>query len=463
MDDAALSVLLSRIQFGMTISFHYIFPPLNIGLGLLLVIMEGLWLKTGKDVYKRMARFWAMAFGLMFAIGVATGLVMEFQFGTNWSNYSRFVGDVFGSALAAEGIFAFFLESGFLGLVLFGWDRVRPKVHYMATILVAIGAHFSAVWIVVANSWQQTPVGYHLVQKDHIIRAEVTSFWAVVFSPSSMDRISHVFSAAWMAGAFFVLSVSAYYLLRNRHIDFAKAGMKIALIVAAAASLLQLATGHKSAITVAQYQPIKLAAFEAHFPKMAPAGMWLFGFPDTASQTVHYGIEMPGMLSFLAHNDTSKPMPGLLSTTPEYWPAVAAVFQTYHAMVAIGMFLIGLSWLGIFFWWRGTLFQKRWLLWVFVFAVLGPELANQLGWFSAELGRQPWVVQGLLLTANAGSPSVPSGSVIVSLIGFAMIYALLGILFVYLLNEKIQHGPGEPMPEEQNPDKSLMNKGEHRA
>ncbi len=304
MSDAEMSVLLSRVQFGLTVSFHYIFPPLNIGLGLLLVAMEGFWIKTGKAVYKELARFWALAFGLMFAIGVASGLVMEFQFGTNWSNYSRFVGDVFGSALAAEGIFAFFLESGFLGLVLFGWDRVRPEVHFAATVLVAAGAHFSAVWIVVANSWQQTPAGYHLVQKDHIIRAEVTNFWEVVFSPSSLDRLSHVLSGAWLAGAFFVLSVSAYYLLRNRHVEFAKAGMRIALVVAAGGTLLQLATGHKSGVTVARYQPIKLAGFEAHYEKEAPAGMWLFGIPDTEKQTVRNGVYVPGMLSLLAKGDT---------------------------------------------------------------------------------------------------------------------------------------------------------------
>jgi cytochrome d ubiquinol oxidase subunit I len=462
MSDAELSVFLSRVQFGLTISFHYIFPPLNIGLGVLLVAMEGFWLKTGKQVYKDLARFWALAFGLMFAIGVASGLVMEFQFGTNWSNYSRFVGDVFGSALAAEGIFAFFLESGFLGLVLFGWDRVRPKVHFFATIMVALGAHFSAVWIVVANSWQQTPAGYHLVEKDHIIRAEVTSFWQVVFNPSSMDRLSHVLSGAWLAGAFLVLSVSAFYLLRNRHVEFAKAGIKIALVIAAGASLLQLATGHKSGVTVARYQPIKLAGYEAHFDKEAPADMWLFGIPDMDKQTVRFGVKVPGMLSFLATGNPKTPIPGLNSVKPDDWPPVPAIFQTYHAMVGIGMTLILLSWLGVFFWWRGTLFEKRWMLWIFVFAVLLPELANQLGWFSAELGRQPWVVQGLLRTADAGSPSVPSSSVIASLIGFGIVYALLFALFIYLLNEKIQHGPGEPTVAEQEHKAGII-KGEHRA
>lgn len=462
MSDAELSVFLSRVQFGLTVAFHYIFPPMNIGLGVLLVAMEGFWIKTGKPVYKELARFWALAFGLMFAIGVASGLVMEFQFGTNWSNYSRFVGDVFGSALAAEGIFAFFLESGFLGLVLFGWDRVRPKVHFFATIMVALGAHFSAVWIVVANSWQQTPAGYHLVERDHIIRAEVTNFWEVVFNPSSLDRLSHVLSGAWLAGAFLVLSVSAWYLLHNRHIEFAKAGIKIALVIAGGASLLQLATGHKSAVTVAEYQPVKLAAFEAHFDVDSPGGIWLFGIPDVEQRTVRYGVYVPGMLSFLAKGDTNEPIHGLLDTPEADWPPVAAVFTTFHLMVAIGMALIALSWLGVFYWWRGTLFEKRWMLWIFVFAVLLPQLANQLGWFSAELGRQPWAVQGLLRTADAGSPSVPSSSVIASLIGFGIVYAMLFALFIYLLNEKIQHGPGTPTVAEQEHKAGII-KGEHRA
>jgi cytochrome d ubiquinol oxidase subunit I len=450
MTDAELSVLLSRIQFGLTIGFHYIFPPLNIGLGVLMVVMEGLYIRTGRLVYKQLARFWALNFGLMFALGVASGVVMEFQFGTNWSNYSRFVGDVFGSALAAEGIFAFFLESGFLGVVLFGWDRVRPKVHYLATILVALGAHFSAIWIVVANSWQQTPAGSDW-NAEHT-RQVVTDFWRVIFNPSFLQRISHVFSAAWVAGAFLVLSVSAYYLLRRRHEEFARAGMKIALTVAAVASLLQLATGHASGVQVAQYQPAKLAAFEAVFPKQEPAGMYLFGWPDVANERVAYGIQIPGMLSWMVHGTTSKPVTGLLSFPREDWPPVVAVFQTYHAMVAIGVALILITWLGVFFWWRGTLYQRRWLLWIFVFAVLGPVLANELGWFSAELGRQPWAVQGLLRTADAGSPSVPARSVIASLAGFTVVYALLLALFIYLLNEKIQHGPtAEMMAEPEHP------------
>jgi cytochrome d ubiquinol oxidase subunit I len=234
---------LSRLQFALTIAFHYIFPVLSIGLGLLLVIMEGMYLRTGRQLYHDMTHFWTRIFGLVFALGVATGIVMEFQFGTNWSTYSRYVGDVFGSALAAEGIFAFFLESGFLAILLFGWDKVGRSVHFLATFMVALGAHFSAIWIVVANSWQQTPAGHHIVGEGLAARAEIVDFWQMVLSPSSVDRIWHVFMGCWQAGAFFVLSVSAWYLLKKRHLEFARSSMKIALVIAVAASLLQLASG----------------------------------------------------------------------------------------------------------------------------------------------------------------------------------------------------------------------------
>jgi cytochrome d ubiquinol oxidase subunit I len=239
--------ILSRLQFALTIAFHYIYPPLSIGLGLLLVLMEAIYLRTRDPLWQQITRFWVRIFGLTFAMGVATGIVMEFEFGTNWAAYSRFVGDVFGSALAAEGIFAFFLESGFLALLLFGWDRVGPRVHFLSTVMVCLGAHFSAIWIVVANSWMQTPAGYHLVGTPPHVRAEITDFWAMVFNPSSMDRLTHTVLGAWQAGAFLVLSVAAWYLLRGRHLPFARASMKLGLVVALFASLASLVTGDLSA------------------------------------------------------------------------------------------------------------------------------------------------------------------------------------------------------------------------
>jgi cytochrome d ubiquinol oxidase subunit I len=433
-------VLLSRIQFGLTISFHYIYPPLSIGLGVVLVLMEALYLKTRNPLFQQMTRFWVRIFGLTFALGVASGVVMEFQFGTNWSAYSRFVGDVFGSALAAEGIFAFFLESGFLAILLFGWDKVSSRVHMLSTVMVALGAHFSAIWIIVADSWMQTPAGFHIVQSALRPRAEVVDFWAVVFNPSAMVRLSHTVLGAWQAAAFLVLSVSAFYLLKRRHLEFAKTSMKIGLVVAVLASLGSLVTGDMSGRVVGQYQPAKLAAMEGHFPASAPAGMYLFGWVNEAEERTT-GISLPGMLSFLLHGDTGKPVTGLAAFPREDRPPVNPVFQTFHAMVGIGMILIGLSLLGALLWWRGTLFETRWVLWIFVFAVLLPQAANQLGWFTAEVGRQPWIVYGLMRTAAGVSPSVTTGDVLTSLVLFTLIYLALFVLFIYLLDEKIRHGP----------------------
>ena len=434
--------LLSRIQFGLTIGFHYLFPPLSIGLGLFLVIAEGLYLKTGNSLYHTLAKFWVKIFGLIFALGVATGIVMEFQFGTNWSTYSRYVGDVFGSALAAEGVFAFFLESGFLAILLFGWDKVSKKMHFFATLMVCLGAHFSAIWIVVANSWQQTPAGHHIVPFGNAMRAEIVDFWAVVFNPSFVDRISHTYMGCWQAGAFLVLSVSAYYLLRKKHAEISRASMKIAVIIAVVASLMQLVTGHDSAKTVADTQPAKLAAFEGHYPASAPAGAYLFGWVDEGEEIVH-GLQIPGILSFLVHGDRTKPVTGLDAFPVEDRPPVNPVFQSYHLMVMIGMLLIGIAMLAAWGWWRGWLWGERWFLKVLIASVILPQLANQLGWFTAEVGRQPWIVYGLLRTSDGVSKSITTGEVWTSLILFSLIYLLLGVLFFYLLNEKIQAGPGE--------------------
>ncbi len=436
--------ILARLQFAFTIAFHYIYPPLSIGLGVMLVMMEGMYLKTKNPLYEQMTKFWVKVFALTFAIGVATGIVMEFEFGTNWATYSRYVGDVFGSALAAEGIFAFFLESGFLALLVFGWDKIKPRTHFISTIMVSLGAMFSAIWIVVANSWQQTPAGFHIVGRDLGARAEITDFWAMVFNPSSVDRLLHVLSGAWLAGSFLVISVSAFYILKNRHFQFAKASFKIALILALFASLFQLYTGDRSAVGVSKNQPAKLAAIEGHFDSSAVADIHLFGWVDQNNREVKFSVSIPGLLSYLVYGDASKPIRGLNSFPQNEIPPVNIVFQSYHLMVAIGFMLIAISVLGIFLWWRGKLFNHRWLLWVFVFAVLGPQIANQVGWITAEVGRQPWIVYGLLKTSEAFSKSVSSSQIVFSLILFTVIYLFLFILFIYLLNEKIQHGPEEP-------------------
>jgi cytochrome d ubiquinol oxidase subunit I len=403
--------------------------------------MEGMYLRTGQEAYKLMTKFWIKIFALIFGIGVATGIVMEFEFGTNWATYSKYVGDIFGSALAAEGIFAFALESGFLGVLLFGWNRVSPGVHYFSTIMVFFGSMFSAVWIVVANSWQQTPAGYHIVGEGVHARAEITDFWAMVFNPSSVERLSHVWIGALLAGAFFVLSVNAYYIVKKKHIEIAQKGFKIALIVAIAASYMQLFTGHKSADGVAKNQPAKLAALEGHFKASGPADMYLLGYVDKKNQET-YGLKIPGGLSFLLYQNTSQHVTGLQSFPEKDRPSqLNAIFQFYHIMVAIGMLLIALSTWAAFQWYRGRLFDSKWLLLSFIWAGILPQIANQVGWFAAEMGRQPWVVYGLLRTSDAFSKSVHANQVLFSIILFGLVYLTLFVLFIYLLNKKIVHGP----------------------
>ncbi len=435
---------LSRLQFALTAGIHYLYPPLSIGLGVLLVVIEGLWLKTGQPIYHQMARFWTKVFALTFAIGVATGIVLEFEFGTNWATYSRYVGDVFGSALAAEGIFAFFLESGFLAVLLFGWDKVSRQWHFFSTCMVCLGAHFSAIWIIVANSWMQTPAGYHLVGEGLKARAEITDFWAMVFSPSSMDRLFHTLCGAWQAGAFLVVSVSAWYLLKRRHEAFARASLRVGLAVGLVASVLQLVSGHSSARGVTQNQPVKLAAFEGLYETTAHAPLTLFGWVDEKNERV-IGPRIPGMLSFLAHNDVNQPVAGLHEVAPRVTdrPPVNVTFQLFHLMVGVGVCMILIAGLGFLYFWHGSLFEKRWLLWVLVFSVLGPQIANQAGWFAAEVGRQPWIVQGLLRTSEALSAVVQAKAVLAAILLFSAVYLLLFAVFVYLLNDKIQHGPDD--------------------
>lgn len=500
---------LARLQFTFTVAVHYIYPPLSIGLGVLLVTMEALWLKTGNPLFHNMARFWTRIFALTFAIGVATGIVMEFEFGTNWSTYSRFVGDIFGSALAAEGIFAFFLESGFLAILLFGWDKVGPRMHFFATCMVAFGAHFSAVWIVVANSWMQTPAGYHLqtvvngkpvaLPAGHVVtqadlgsvRAVVHDFWAMVFNPSTIDRLTHVVLGAWMAGAFLVVSISAYYLLRRRHLEFAKASIKVGLTFALVATVLQMVSGDFTAKGVSRNQPVKMAAIEGVYKTVPATPMTLFGYVDTKTGTV-VGPKIPGLLSFLTSGSFSTPVPGLLdlpakdfvlsrypdAVTPEklaearkaFWPNVAAVFQFYHLMIIVGAALLALVLVACLFWWRGWLFNTdlpltRWLLVALILSVLGPQLANQAGWFTAEVGRQPWIVYELLMTSQAFSKVVQANQIIASLIMFGVVYAILFAMFIFLLTRKIHHGPDDDEGSEEMPEswKAISQKHDQRA
>lgn len=504
-------VFLSRIQFALTIMFHYLFPPLTIGMGIVLVYLGAMSLKTGDPAYRQAQKFWTKMFGLNFAIGVASGIVMEFQFGTNWSTYSRFVGDVFGSALAAEGIFAFFLESGFLAVLIFGWNRVGPKFHFFATCMVALGSIFSSVWIVVANSWQQTPAGSMIVPMERqvlsddghplfdaagkavvepwiidgvpVMRAEITDFWAMVLNPSTAHRLTHVLLGCFVMGAFFVLSICAWYVLKGKHVDFAKRSFTGALILALISSVTIAISGHQQAQNVYIYQPAKLASFEGHFDSTGPADLTLFGIPDADAETVHARIAIPGGLSFLVHDDLkfSEPVIGLDQIRPEDRPPLWIPFITWRLMVGIGSFFILLTIVSCVLMWRGTLFRHRWLMWIYVGSVILAVVGNQAGWISAEVGRQPWIVHPSIVRDAAGNPvldesgyiqyekvaaTLPDGSiyerfaglrtddgvskaveaeqVAASIVMFLFIYVMLGAVWIFVLHRKIQHGPDPP-------------------
>ncbi len=431
-------LLLSRIQFAFNIGFHYLFPPLSIGLGVVLVIAEGMYLKTKKSIYEELTKFWVKIFALTFALGVATGVVQVFSFGNNWARYSRFVGDVFGSALAAEGVFAFTLEAGFLGVLLFGWNKVKPRIHFLSTILVCLGAHFSAIWIVVANSWMQTPAGFKIVGEGVHRRAEVTDFWQMVFNPSFLDRITHVLIGCWMTGGFMVIAISAYYFLKKRHLQFAKYSMYIGLSVATIATFLQAVSGDSTGRGVARNQPEKLAAIEGIFETTESTPMGVLGYVDMKERKVK-GLTIPGLLSFLVYRNFKTPVTGLNAFDSNDWPNVGVVFQTYHLMLWMwGLMLITVLW-GL--WKRKRLEKSKWLLRLMVVSPFFPVIANQAGWFTAEMGRQPWIVYHVMRTTQGFSKNLSVAQVIGSLSMFFVLYGSILTLFFYLLNRKLQHGP----------------------
>jgi len=434
--------LLSRIQFGWTVTFHYFFPPMTIGLSWMLVMIEGLYLKT-KDVrYKEMAQFWTKIFSLFFVIGVVSGFVLVFGFGNNWANFSRFVGDVFGSMLAAEGIFAFFMEGSFLGIMLFGWDRVKPWLHYFSTILVSLGATFSATWIVMANSWMQTPSGYKIIGEGEHKRAVVINVWEAFFNPSFLDRLCHVLLGCWLTAVFFLLSISAYYFLRKKHLWFAGFTMRLALINGGIALLLQLLSGDFSARGAEKHQPLKFASMEAVYQtKEKGTPFYIVGFVSPKNDKV-YGISIPHFLSLMTYRDLHRSVKGLNEFPREQWPYVPIVFYSYRTMIFSWCFMVFLIGTGGILWKRRSVRKHKWYLWCGILSVLLPFVANTAGWFTAEFGRQPWVVYNVMLTAEAVSSVVAGYQVLSSLLMFIVLYVLLFLLFLFLLNQKIQRGPG---------------------
>jgi len=432
------ALFLARLQFALTIGFHFLFPPISIGLAWLLVIMEGLGWRKGDELYVRMGKFFAKLLALTFAVGVATGIVMEFQFGTNWSAYSKFVGDIFGAPLAAEGIFAFFLESGFLGLYLFGRNKVSKAVHWFSILMVAVGATISAFWIIAANSWQQTPAGYILRNN----RAELTSFYDAVFNPSTVIRYLHTMDAALITGAFFVAGISAYLILKKKEVELAKRAMKIAVIFGLIASLLELTPlGDTHAKQVARTQPEKFASIEGLAQTQSNAPLILFGIPNSDTRKLEMKIEIPGLLSWLVHGDANVPVKGFNEFTPGNLPPFVFTFVSFHTMVAIGIFFILVMAMSFIQMYRSKLWDNKWLLKIMLWSIPLPLAACQLGWITAEVGRQPWIVYGLLRTSEAYSASVTAEEIMFSIILFGLIYLLLGILYIYILVREVKHGP----------------------
>ncbi|MCE5199240.1 MAG: cytochrome ubiquinol oxidase subunit I [Armatimonadota bacterium] len=424
------------MQFGLTVGFHFIFSSLSIGLAWFIVWAMTRYKRTDSDMYRGLARFWVKVFAATFAVGAATGVTMEFQFGTNWANYSRFVGDVFGPPLAIEAIFAFFLEATFLGLLVFGWDRITVKMQWFASVMVAVGATLSALWILIANSWQQTPAGYRIVDG----RAQLTDLLAAAANPSTLPRFLHTVDACIMTGAFFAMGITACFLLKHRHVKVARESMRAALVIALISSVAQLGFGHHHAQQVANTQPAKLAAFESLFDDCKNAPLVLFGIPQENSCSLKGAIGVPGLLSILIYGRADAEVKGLKSFPRDEWPPVALAFYPYHAMVIIGGYLIAFSLLGGFLFLRDSLHTNRWFLRAAILSIPIPFIATELGWMAAECGRQPWTVYGVLRTRDAISVSVPSGQILFSMIVFGLIYVLLFSAWVFVIAREFKHG-----------------------
>ncbi len=428
--------LLARIQFAFTVAFHFIFPPLTIGMAWVIVWMMGKYKNTKSALWRDISRFWVKLFTVSFAVGVATGITMEFQFGTNWANYSRFVGDIFGAPLAAEGVFAFFLESTFLGVLIFGWGRLSPKGMWFASLMVAIGSTLSALWIIIANSWMQTPAGFVVTDG----RAVLTDFWAAALNPSTVQRYLHTVLGALVTGSFFVAGVSARLLIKNKHVEIAKESVKIAVVFAFAASVLQLGAGHAHAVQVVKTQPAKLAAFEGLFETKTNAPLLVFGVPNYETKKVDYAVEIPGGLSLLAGNSLNTKVQGLNDFPRDEWPPMALTFFPFHLMFALGMLFIAFSAWTFYLQFKGRLTENKTALKLLFWAIPLPFITNELGWIAAEVGRQPWIVQGVLKTKDAISVTVPAWQILFTLILFALVYALLFYLWLFLVKRVMDKG-----------------------
>ncbi len=429
-------VLLSRLQFGFTITFHIIFPAFTIGLSAYIATLEVMWLRTGTAHYHLLARFWTKIFAVSFAMGVVSGIVLSYQLGTNWSRYSEIVGNVVGPLIGYEVLTAFFLEATFLGVMLFGWNRVPPWLHVLATIVVALGTLLSAFWILAANSWMQTPAGHEI--KDGL--AVPVDWIAIVFNPSFPYRFAHMVTAAYLTTSFGVLAVGARYVLAGRHPEEARTMLRMAVGFIAIVAPLQALLGDLHGLNTAKHQPIKVAAMEAHWDGSKPGDFHVIAWPNEKAERNDFAISIPRAASLLITHDPNGLFPGLKSVPPGDRPPVPLVFYTFRLMVLIGFAMIGTGWVGAWLWWRGGLFETGWFLrpaanvwWAGFVAVIA-------GWFVTESGRQPWVAYGILRTADAVSP-VPGGSVMTTLVLFVVVYGIIFSMGIYYINRLIHMGP----------------------
>jgi len=429
-----------RLHFAFTVTFHYIFPQLTMGLALLLVYLKTKALRTGNEHYNRAARFWARIFGINFALGVVTGIPMEFQFGTNWAAFSKAAGGVIGQTLAMEGVFSFFLESSFLGLFLFGEKKLGRMGHWWAGFLVWLGSWLSGYFIVATDAWMQHPVGYRVGANGVI---ELASFWALLLNKWTLWQYAHTMLGAVQTGCFVMAGVGAFYLLTRRDEVYGRTFVKGGVLVGAIAALLQLfPTGDMQGKLIAENQPVTLAAMEGLFETQKGAPLAILGQPDIEKRKLDNPLVVPSMLSFLTYKKWSANVRGLDAFSQEDWPdRIALLYYSYHVMVGLGTIFIAVMVVAAFLYWRGKLYESRWMLWIVMLCVPLPYIANTAGWMTAELGRQPWLIYGLMRTANGASPRVSAGNALFTLIGFMGMYAILAILWLFLVYREIELGP----------------------
>jgi cytochrome bd ubiquinol oxidase subunit I len=434
------SLLLHRLHFAFTITYHYLFPQLTMGLALLIVVLKTLALRRKDEQYNQAARFWARVFAVNFLIGVVTGIPMEFQFGTNWSQFARVTGGVIGQPLAMEGVFSFFLESAFLGLFLFGEKRLSPLAHWASAFLVFVGSWISGFFIIMTNAWMQHPVAYRVLPNGVY---EVTSFWGLLTNPWGLIQYAHNMSGAVITGSFVMCAVGAFYLLENRYVEHGKIFLHVGVIAGVISCITQIfPTGDMHGRYLAKHQPAAMAGMEGLFSTQRGAAIVLIGQPNEQTQTIDNPLAVNKVLSFLIYGTTGAEVTGLNNFPRDQWPEpLPLLFYAYHIMAGLGTYFVLLMVVSGFLLWRGKLFATRWALWALMLSFPLPYIANTAGWMTAEIGRQPWVVYGLIRTSEGYSKYVSAGNGLFTLLGFMGIYTVLSILFIVLIYQIIQRGP----------------------